>query len=359
VEKEERGVHFRFPPCERSGDIVLELAGLGMDYGQGWVFRDLDLIIKRGERVALTGPNGAGKSTLARLVSGMQQPTVGEVRLGHKVELDVYTQEVEDQMDPRRTVLDELSSHNRGLGQTELRTLLGAFLFSGDSVFKKVEVLSGGEKSRLAVAGILLDKCNLLVLDEPTNHLDLKAKDMLQQALASFTGTVLVVSHDRYFLDKVVTRVLELRDGRLLDRPGSYSEFVEWRDALLQEEAAARPAQASASPGADGEVEAPARPRGREERKAATQEKIRRGRILREASEKAEDLEGEIARREARQAELEQALAKEEVWNNPEKMKQASTEYARLKEKLAELYPKWEAALAELDEVKASLEAGD
>jgi ATP-binding cassette subfamily F protein 3 len=359
VEKEERGVHFRFPPCERSGDIVLELAGLGMDYGQGFVFRDLDLLVKRGERVALTGPNGAGKSTLARLVSGLQQPTAGEVRLGHKVELDVYTQEVEDQMDPRRTVLDELSSHNRGLGQTELRTLLGAFLFSGDSVFKKVEVLSGGEKSRLAVAGILLDKCNLLVLDEPTNHLDLKAKDMLQQALASFTGTVLVVSHDRYFLDKVVTRVLELRDGRLLDRPGSYSEFVEWRDAMLQDEAAARPATSSASPGPDGEAEAPSRPRGREERKAATQEKIRRGRILREASEKAEALEGEIARREARQSELEQALAREEIWNNPEKMKQATTEYARLKEKLAELYPKWEAALAELEDVKVALEAGE
>ena len=355
VETEERGLRFRFPPCERSGDIVLELKGLAMDYGQGPVFQDLDLLLKRGERVALVGPNGAGKSTLARLVSGLQQPTAGAVRLGHRVSLDVYTQEVEDQMDARRSVLEELSSHNRGLGQTELRTLLGAFLFSGDAVFKRVEVLSGGEKSRLAVAGILLDKCNFLVLDEPTNHLDLKAKDMLQQALAAFGGTVLVVSHDRYFLDRVVTRVLELRQGRLLDRPGSYSEFLQWREGLERE---AEPVSAArvtvATPGGEGS----ARPRGREERKAATEEKIRRGRLLREAAGESERLEQEIARREARISELEQALAREEVWNHPEKMKQASTEYARLKEKVQELYPRWESALAELERVKARLGPG-
>jgi len=362
VEKEERGLSFRFPPCERSGDLVLELDGLGMDYGQGWVFRDLDLLIKRGERVALTGPNGAGKSTLARLISGLQQPTTGQLRLGHKVSLDVYTQEVEDQMDPRRTVLDELSSHNRGLGQTELRSLLGAFLFSGEAVFKKVDVLSGGEKSRLAVAGILLDKCNFLVLDEPTNHLDLKAKDMLQQALASFEGTVLVVSHDRYFLDKVVTRVLELRDGRLLDRPGSYSEFVAWRDELEKEEAAQATRTARAQGAAVDEAagrSAAAKPRSREERKAATEEKIRRGRLLRESAEAAEKLEAEIARREARISELEASLAREEIWNHPEKMKQATTEYAKLRELVKGLYPQWEAALAEHERVKAELESED
>lgn len=353
VEQEERGLHFRFPACERSGDVVLELKDLAMDYGQGPVFQHLDLLIKRGERVALTGPNGAGKSTLARIVSGLQQASSGEMRLGHKVNLAVYTQEVEDRMDTSRTVLDELSSHNRGLGQTELRSLLGAFLFSGDSVFKKVEVLSGGEKSRLAVAGILLDKCNLLVLDEPTNHLDLKAKDMLQQALAAFTGTVLVVSHDRYFLDKVVTRVLQLREGRLLDREGSYSDFVAWRDELEREagDSARAAARAATEQGAEGVV----RPRSKEERKAATEEKIRRGRLLREAGEKASQLELDIGRREARMAELEQALSREDVWNDQVKMKAASTEYARVKEIVAELYPKWEEALAHLEAVKVEL----
>ena len=361
VEKEERGLHFRFPACERSGDIVLELQDLAMDYGGGPVFQDLNLLLKRGERVALVGPNGAGKSTLARLISGLQQPTAGQVRLGHKVGLDVYTQEVEDQMDARRTVLEELSSHNRGLGQTELRSLLGAFLFSGEAVHKRVEVLSGGEKSRLAVAGILLDKCNFLVLDEPTNHLDLKAKDMLQQALASFAGTALVVSHDRYFLDRVVTRVLELRQGRLLDRPGSYSEFLLWREGLERETAqAAVSARATgrATPAADStEDSSPVRPRSREERKAATEEKIRRGRLLREAAQEAEKLEQEIARREARIAELEASLAREEIWNHAEKMKQASTEYARLKVLVKALYPRWEAALAELERVKVELVA--
>ena len=352
IDKEEGGIHFRFPPCERSGDLVLELKDLGMDYGAGPVFEDLGLVLERGERVALVGPNGAGKSTLARLISGLQEPTSGSVRLGHKVRLDVYTQEVEDRMNGADTVLNELGRHNRGLTQGELRNLLGCFLFRGDSVFKPVEVLSGGEKSRLAVAGLLLEKSNFLVMDEPTNHLDLKAKDMLQRALAAYDGTILVVSHDRYFLDGVVTRVLELREGRLLDRPGNYSEFLAWREALETQEAA----RAAAAPAPRGEDGGPARPRTREDRKRATDEKIRRGRILREAEEQAAKVETDIARREERMAQLEADLVKEEVWSDPEKMKRASVEYARLRETVAELYGRWERAQQQVEETRAKLE---
>ncbi len=353
IEQEAKGLQFHFPPCERSGDIVLEARDVAMDYGRGPVFSGLDLTIKRGERVALVGPNGAGKSTLVRLISGLLEPTSGLLKLGHKVELDVYTQEVEDRMEGLNSVLDELSTHNKGLGQTELRGLLGCFLFSGDSVFKKVEVLSGGEKSRLAVAGLLLEKSNFLVLDEPTNHLDLKAKDMLQRALANFGGTVLVVSHDRYFLDGVVDRVLELREGGLIDRPGNYSEFLAWREELEQKTRQETDAQkAVASSQAAGE-----KPRSREDRKRATEEKIRRGRILREIEARAGKLEEKIAQHEARMNVLEEVLVREEVYSNAEKMKRYSTEYAKLRDALPELYESWEQALEEHERTKLELEA--
>jgi ATP-binding cassette, subfamily F, member 3 len=352
IDKEEGGIHFRFPPCERSGEMVLELRDLGMDYGDGPVFAGLDLQLKRGERVALVGPNGAGKSTLVRLISGLQAPTAGEARIGHKVRLDVYTQEVEDRMNRADTVLDELGRHNRGLTQTELRNLLGCFLFRGEAVFKPVGVLSGGEKSRLAVAGLLLEKSNFLVLDEPTNHLDLKAKDMLQRALAAYEGTVLVVSHDRYFLDGVVTRVLELREGHLSDRPGNYSEFLAWREEQAGE-AAHSLREAARITAMEGDPES--RPRSREERKRATDEKIRRGRILREAEQAAAKVEAEIARRETRMTQLEAELVKEDVYSDSEKMKRASVEYARLRETVAELYDRWEHAQQQVEETRAKL----
>ncbi len=349
VEREQGGVRFSFPPCERSGDIALTVRGLSKDYGRGRIFEPLDFILRRGERVALVGPNGAGKSTLVRLIAGLETPSEGEYAPGHKVRPAVYTQESETSMDAGATVLEILDRANRGLTRTQLRSLLGCFLFSGESVFKKVGVLSGGEKSRLAVARLLLSSCNFLVLDEPTNHLDLKAKDVLQRALAEFAGTVLVVSHDRYFLDGVVSRVLELREGRLADVRGNYSEFLDQRE---QQESAAAPVQTRKT----AEDGPPARPRSRRERKRATAEKIRVGRILREHRERAEDCERRIAASEERMAELEAELVREEVYGDPEKMKAASVEYSRLREKLGELYRRWEAAQEELERRRAELD---
>ena len=289
IERESRGLQFQFPPCERSGDIALELNGLGHAYNGRDVFSDLNLHIKRGERVALVGPNGAGKSTLTRLISGMEEPVRGEAKLGHKVEFEVYTQEVEQRLNSEHTVLQSLEEVNRGLSQTELRSLLGRFLFGGDSVFKKVGVLSGGEKSRLAVARLMMARANLLILDEPTNHLDLKAKNTLQQALHNFQGTVLVVSHDRYFLDGVVTRVLELRDSVIHDFSGNYSDYLRAREEAEAAEAARNAAISGAQATED---DRPARARSREERKRATEEKIRRGRVLRESAERGRQTRG-------------------------------------------------------------------
>jgi ATP-binding cassette subfamily F protein 3 len=349
VESESRGIRFHFPACERSGDVVLACEGLSHRYGQGpAVFQPLDFHINRGERVALTGPNGAGKTTLSRIICGLMSPSDGQCRLGHKVELDYYTQEAEEGMDRSATVLEELSKHNAGLGQGQLRSLLGSFLFSGDAVFKRIEVLSGGEKSRLAVATLLLKKSNFLVLDEPTNHLDIKAKDVLQQGLAAYAGTVLVVSHDRWFLDRVVTRVVEIREGRLWEYPGNYSDFL----AARENELAAAEAPASTVTSGD---EAATRPRSKEDRRKATEEKIRKRRILREHEQAATTLERTIEQRENRMANLEAELSKPEILADGPRMGTLTTEYNRIRKELPELYARWEAAQALVENCKAEL----
>jgi ATP-binding cassette, subfamily F, member 3 len=374
IERDQGGIHFRFPACERSGDIVLETKSLGMDYGSGSVFEPLDLLIKRGERVALVGANGTGKSTLVRLISGLLEPTQGLCKLGHKVALDVYTQEVEEDMDADATVLEEMSRHNRGMSNSELRGLLGCFLFSGSAVFKKVGVLSGGEKSRLAVAGILLKKSNFLLLDEPTNHLDIKAKDMLQKALANHQGTVLIVSHDRYFLDAVVDRVLVFREGRLYDEPGNYSEYLARMESRAAKEAASNQlgtknlnssGKRQQTPGAatstqDGLPAGSKMKKGnlsRDERKAATQEKIRRGRILRVLEERATKIENVISKMEERMHALEMELMSEAVLTDAAHMKRATIEYTTLRAKVEKESAAWELALEAFETKKMELEA--
>ncbi|MCB9472239.1 MAG: ABC-F family ATP-binding cassette domain-containing protein [Candidatus Delongbacteria bacterium] len=351
IESETRGIRFHFPACERSGDQVLILEGLQHSYGDTPVFEPLDLHIGRGERVALVGPNGAGKTTLSRIICRLLEPTAGVCRLGHKVELDFYTQEAEEGMIRENTVLEELSRHSTGLGQGQLRSLLGSFLFSGDAVFKKVEVLSGGEKSRLSVASLLLNKSNFLVLDEPTNHLDIKAKDVLQQGLAAYTGTVLVVSHDRWFLDRVVTRVLELREGRLRDYPGNYSDFLALREAELGAEEAARNGARVSEEGSA----TPARSRSKEDRRKATEEKIRKRRVLREHEQAAEKLERTIETRENRMSNLETELSRPEILADGTRMSTLTTEYNTLRKQLPELYAQWEVAQAKVDTCRQEL----
>ncbi len=227
-----KGVRFHFPPAPRSGRVVLELQNVGKQYGSLQVFRDVNLIIERGERVALVGVNGAGKSTLSRILSGVEDATTGERRLGHQVVLDYYAQQQADRLSSDSTVYDEIAKNASLAMVPELRTLLGAFLFSGDAVNKKVMVLSGGEKSRLALAKMLLQPSNFLILDEPTNHLDMRTKDVLREALLQFGGTFLIVSHDRYFLTGLVTKVIEMQQGQLVVYPGTLEEFLHWKEKI-------------------------------------------------------------------------------------------------------------------------------
>ncbi|HVR22102.1 MAG TPA: ABC-F family ATP-binding cassette domain-containing protein [Candidatus Polarisedimenticolia bacterium] len=238
VPPEEKTIHFSFPQPKPSGRIVAEFEDVAKAYpaknsaaangGEKEVFRGVNFMIEKGDRIALVGVNGAGKSTLIKLLAGAEPPTHGEFRLGHNVQADYFAQDQYKELDPDARMIDDLGAASPRSTQTELRSLLGCFLFSEDDVFKKIGVLSGGERGRYALLRLLLHPANFLLLDEPTNHLDLRAKDVLLGALMDYTGTVVFVSHDRYFIDKLATRVFEIGDGKVEVYPGNYEDYL-WR----------------------------------------------------------------------------------------------------------------------------------
>src|ERR1700688_1554431 len=234
IPPEEKTIHFSFPQPKSSGRIVAEFEGVAKSYpGKNGgsakeVFRDVGFMIERGDRIALVGVNGAGKSTLIKLLAGTEPVTRGQFRWGHNVEADYFAQDQYKELDPDARIIDDLGAASPRSGETELRSLLGCFLFSDEDVFKKIGVLSGGERGRYALLRLLLHPANFLLLDEPTNHLDLRAKDVLLDALMEYTGTVVFVSHDRYFIDKLATRVFEIGEGKVEVYPGNYEDYL-WR----------------------------------------------------------------------------------------------------------------------------------
>jgi ATP-binding cassette, subfamily F, member 3 len=223
---EEQAIHFSFPQPQPSGRTVVEVADLAKNYGEKQVLEDVSFTIDRGDRIALVGVNGAGKSTLIRMLSGMEPPSSGTLKLGHNVTAEYFAQDQYKVLDPNARMLDDISNTAPRVATTELRSLLGCFLFSGDDVFKTLGVLSGGERNRYALARILVSPANFLLLDEPTNHLDLRAKDVLLEAIAAFSGTVVMVSHDRYFIDRLATRIFEVESGHVHVYPGNYEDYM-------------------------------------------------------------------------------------------------------------------------------------
>jgi ATP-binding cassette subfamily F protein 3 len=315
VPEEERTIHFTFPQPKPSGRIVAEFHGVSKSYGEKQVLRDVDFTIERGERIALVGVNGAGKSTLIKLLAQSEMPTGGEYRLGHNVEVDYFAQDQYKELDADARLLDDLSMVATR-SQTELRSLLGSFLFSEDDVFKKIGVLSGGERNRYALARMLLHPSNFLLLDEPTNHLDLRAKDVLLESLQEFNGTCVFVSHDRYFIDRLATRVFEIADGAVHLFPGKYEDYL-WRKqngAQLMEESLRASTAASPSP------ELSAVPESRLESvppiaaAAAAPPPAPKRRINpikhQQMSERLAAVEAEVSRTEATIAESEEALSR-------------------------------------------------
>ena len=293
IPPEERTIHFSFPQPKPSGRVVAEFRAVSKSYGSKEVFRDVNFIIERGDRVALVGPNGAGKSTLIKLLAGTEPLTAGDYVLGHNATPDYFAQDQYKELDVDARMLDDLSQVAQRKTVTELRTLLGCFLFSEDDVFKQIGVLSGGERNRYALARMLLDPSNFLLLDEPTNHLDLRAKDVLLEALQEFSGTVVFVSHDRYFIDRLATRVFEIGEGQVRIYPGNYEDYL-WRKErgeTLVETVAAAPAD-SATPEPD-------------EAKPKRLNPIR----LQQLKDRCAGLEEEIARLEAEIAGYEAELA--------------------------------------------------
>jgi ATP-binding cassette subfamily F protein 3 len=302
VPPEEKTIHFNFPQPKPSGRQVVEADGLGKSYAPKHIFSGVNFFIERGDRIALVGANGAGKSTLIRLLAGLEPATAGEIRLGHNVEVDYFAQDQYKALDPQARMLDDLFEAAPRSTQTELRSLLGCFLFSEDDVFKTIGVLSGGERNRYALARMLLHPSNFLLLDEPTNHLDLRAKDVLLESLQKFTGTVVFVSHDRYFIDKLATRVFEIGEGQVRVYPGNYEDYL-WRkqgngETLVAASAAVQSAEASAPanlpvPAQDAQVPA-----------AKRLNPIK----LRQMKERCQEVEEEIVRLEAAVAGAESAL---------------------------------------------------
>ena len=228
VPPDEKTIHFRFPQPKPSGRIVAEFRNVSKSYGEKHVFSGASFSIERGDRVSLVGINGAGKSTLIKLLSGEEPVTSGEYTLGHNVLVDYFAQDQYKALDTESTIIDDLAQVAPRSNKTELRSILGCFLFSEDDVFKRIGVLSGGERNRYALARMLMMPGNFLLLDEPTNHLDMRAKDVLLTALQEFNGTVVFVSHDRYFIDKLATRVIEVADGEVEVFPGNYEDYL-WR----------------------------------------------------------------------------------------------------------------------------------
>ncbi len=285
IPPDEKAIHFRFPQPKPSGRIVAEFKGVAKSYGAKHVFANANFVIERGDRIALVGVNGAGKSTLIKILAGAEPVTRGEYTLGHNVEPDYFAQDQYKELNPNSNLLDDLGSVAPRATMTELRSVLGCFLFSEDDVFKRIGVLSGGERNRYALARMLMMPSNFLLLDEPTNHLDMRAKDVLLNALKEYNGTAVFVSHDRYFLDKLATRVIEVAGGEVTVYPGNYEDYI-WRkenrgDAATKPEAAAKLQSAVPAKSKDAKLN-PIKVHQMKERRREIEEEVSR-------------LEGEIA----------------------------------------------------------------
>jgi ATP-binding cassette, subfamily F, member 3 len=342
IPEEEAAIHFSFPQPPASGRTVVEVSGLSKSYGAKPVLNVVSFTIDRGDRIALVGVNGAGKSTLVRLLSGEDTPTSGVLKLGHNVLAEYFAQDQYKVLDPGARMLDDISRTAPKVSNTELRSLLGCFLFSGDDVFKTLGVLSGGERNRYALARILVSPANFLLLDEPTNHLDLRAKDVLLEAINNFTGTVIFVSHDRYFIDRLATRVFEVEGGKVHVYPGNYEDYL-WR----KEGGSAALAAATAAASVD--AASIAAPVAADAVAATANGKVRRVNPikLKQMQDRLTSVEEEIPRVETLIGNAEQSLG---VFVSAEETARMSSELDALRERHSALTSEWEELMVQVEE---------
>ena len=347
-------MHFRFPEPPRTGDTVISLEGVAKSYEDNFVYDNVDLKLYRGDHVALVGPNGAGKSTLMKLIAGKLKPDAGEISLGQNVTEAYYAQHQLEELNPANTVLAELDTVAAGWTTSEERRLLGAFLFHGDDVEKRVNVLSGGERARLALAKMLVSPDPLLLLDEPTNHLDIDSVDVLEKALVDFPGTIILISHDEHLVRAVANKVVDVRDHKVTVYDGDYDYFL-FKLAELQAAAQGETssktmssygtsgARAVKSSGPEvGQAAGSSRNvKTKEQRRAEAEERNRRSRALRETKKRLDEVEAALTPAHKRYDELMTLMADEALYNDPQKFDECMAEYQALSKKIPALEAEW------------------
>jgi len=340
--KEGRGIRFHFPQPERSGHRVIKLQDIHYSYDTTVVYRGMEFEAERGQRIVLVGPNGAGKSTLLKLLAGVLQVQGGSRELGLNVKSGYYAQYRVEMLRAERTVLEEALDTPQKVSTESVRTVLGSFLFRGDDVFKSVGVLSGGEKSRLALVKLLLDPPNLLLMDEPTTHLDMASIDALIGALEQFSGTLIFISHDVYFIRKLAKHVLHVDSGKLTHYHGDYQYYLEKSAKLVPVAPVAPPPAAPA-----------AKPTIREQKRRDSETRQASGRELRESQKRVSTLESEIAKLEKSQLELTAELELPATYEKPGRAVEINRQLTGVTEALARVVPEWEAAVARLNDLPA------
>lgn len=347
-------MHFRFPEPPRTGDTVISLEGVAKSYEDNFVYDNVDLKLYRGDHVALVGPNGAGKSTLMKLIAGKLKPDAGEITLGQNVTEAYYAQHQLEELNPANTVLAELDTVAAGWTTSEERRLLGAFLFHGDDVEKRVNVLSGGERARLALAKMLVSPDPLLLLDEPTNHLDIDSVDVLEKALVDFPGTIILISHDEHLVRAVANKVVDVRDHKVTVYDGDYDYFL-FKLAELQAAAQGETssktvssygtsgarAVKSSGPEASQAAGSSRNVKTKEQRRAEAEERNRRSRALRETKKRLDEVEAALTPAHKRYDELMTLMADEALYNDPQKFDECMAEYQALSKKIPALEAEW------------------
>ncbi len=351
IEDEESAIQFKFPAAPPSGRKVIELKNISKSYGDKLVLKNLDLEIERGEKVGFVGVNGAGKSTLARIIRGTEEFQIGERKLGYNTTLDFYSQHQADSLDSNNTVLGTLEAVAVGDVRKQLRNILGSFLFKGDDVFKSVSVLSGGEKSRLALARMLLTPSNFLILDEPTNHLDMNSKHVLMKALNSYTGTILLISHDREFLDGIVTKIIEVKNKNVKTYFGNCSYYL----LKKKEELEGISADGIKLSKPEAQLNNIKSKKTKEQKRNEAQARNKIYSTTKSARQKLENIESKIKDSEEKLKQIEILMSSPDFYENSDRVVKTNIEFKNLKTHLSDLYHRWMEESKKLSEIEESV----